>query len=593
MLSSDVAGQAMNSALRHCDTQVAQFRSWGTNVGGSGFERAPGKSNALDDARGASAALGPGKRTLVEGVAPQPTMMHPADADAPVQRKVDAGFGNIVDVARDGRHGVIQRQAVEGMPEKRTLFEQAYGNSVSPSAAVNSASPSAAVPSEPVPRAGAGGGAAVPVVEADTTPNAADKPGVESSGGEGDAGTRAEWLLEDDIDGGGAPATGGDEAGGKRIQRSAVAGSKSGDSSAIDAAVAAIPQSGGEAPDPRVLHKVQAATGADLSAARVHTGKASQRAADAVNAEAFAVDQQVHFAESKYQPRTTSGDHLLAHELVHTAQQARAGGGVLQARMAVSSPGEPAEVEAETIASSVASHSDVAASQPVRERGEGIQRNPAASIASTVTKRALVWLAKRGANVSAHIVKRHIARRLGKSTFTNGGKMVKKWITETLTSPGNIVDQGRRLVFEKSFGRAIGRGGEQIVRVVVDKATGKIVTAFPTQAFKTTVAVAVAAAASTKASEADAAIASRREAVAKALEPGWLETIVDFIVGTSSVARDEDIFAEERIIEAKINEAIRTAEEEMQRSLSQDERDEIREQIWLELQNEPTAGGGE
>jgi len=48
------------------------------------------------------------------------------------------------------------------------------------------------------------------------------------------------------------------------------------------------------------------------------------------------------------------------------------------------------------------------------------------TVVVNVAKRAGRWLAKRGAKVSAHIAKRHIAKRLGKSTFIKGGKSVKK-----------------------------------------------------------------------------------------------------------------------------------------------------------------------
>jgi hypothetical protein len=96
---------------------------------GGGFERVPGKSNALDDARKASAAPVTGKRTLVEGegegVAPEPTAVHPVeqlahgpDAAAPVQRKVDAGFGDIVEAAgvqRTAAHGSFGSPSHDGV----------------------------------------------------------------------------------------------------------------------------------------------------------------------------------------------------------------------------------------------------------------------------------------------------------------------------------------------------------------------------------------------------------------------------------------------------------------------------------------------
>lgn len=223
-----------------------------------------------------------------------------------------------------------------------------------------------------------------------------------------------------------------------------------------------------------------------------------------------------------------------------------------------------------------------------------IQRNPLGQVAAKAAEKALKWLAKRGAGVSNHIFRRHvaknIARYLTKSKFLQD-KFVKKWIQKALKNPDNVVHQGRRIVFEKSLGRKIGKGGEKIIRVVVDKATGKIVTAFPAKAFKV-LGVAAVTTAATGAAEADAAILARRKAIAEAeaARENWLTTIIDFVVAPSRVARDEDILAEENILERAIHEAISKIEEAEQRSLSPEEIIEVREIILLEMETTPSAG---
>jgi hypothetical protein len=222
--------------------------------------------------------------------------------------------------------------------------------------------------------------------------------------------------------------------------------------------------------------------------------------------------------------------------------------------------------------------------------GKQVQLMPAATVVTSVARRTIVWLASKGARVSAHIAKRHIAKRLGKSTFASGGRLVKDWLTRTISNPDNVVDQGRRMIFEKAFGRVVGRSGERIIRVVVDKATGKVITAFPTHAFKAAMVAAVTTAAATAAGDADAAILERRAVIAEALEPGWLEWIADLLIAPSVTARDEDEMVEAQIVEAKIDEAIATAEAGLQRSLEQDERDAIREQVWTELEHLPGTG---
>ncbi|MEE8522543.1 MAG: DUF4157 domain-containing protein, partial [Thermoanaerobaculia bacterium] len=61
--------------------------------------------------------------------------------------------------------------------------------------------------------------------------------------------------------------------------------------------------------------------GQDFSGVRVHTGDDAGALSQRLNARAFAVGNDVFFANGKYQPRRPSGLRLLAHELTHTVQQ--------------------------------------------------------------------------------------------------------------------------------------------------------------------------------------------------------------------------------------------------------------------------------
>lgn len=70
----------------------------------------------------------------------------------------------------------------------------------------------------------------------------------------------------------------------------------------------------------------------------------------------------------------------------------------------------------------------------------------------------------------------------------------------------------------------------------------------------------------------------------------WFTQFIDFFIAPSRIARDEDIIVEQRIIDREIDEAIAAIEEEMQRSLSPEERAEVREIILIEMQTTPTAG---
>lgn len=61
--------------------------------------------------------------------------------------------------------------------------------------------------------------------------------------------------------------------------------------------------------------------GHDFSQVRIHTNAKAAESAQAVNARAYTVGQELIFGTGQYMPATTVGKKLLAHELVHTLQQ--------------------------------------------------------------------------------------------------------------------------------------------------------------------------------------------------------------------------------------------------------------------------------
>jgi hypothetical protein len=104
------------------------------------------------------------------------------------------------------------------------------------------------------------------------------------------------------------------------------------------------------APLPETLQrKFESSLGTDLSSVRVHTGGASETAAHAVGAQAYTVGQDIHFGAGKFDPSSSAGEHLLAHEVAHTVQQ-RGGSGGPQFKLEVSTPHDAAEHEADRAA---------------------------------------------------------------------------------------------------------------------------------------------------------------------------------------------------------------------------------------------------
>jgi hypothetical protein len=61
--------------------------------------------------------------------------------------------------------------------------------------------------------------------------------------------------------------------------------------------------------------------GADLSQVRVHTGSEAVQMNKELNAQAFTHGKDIYFGSGRYNPGSSEGKHLLAHELTHVIQQ--------------------------------------------------------------------------------------------------------------------------------------------------------------------------------------------------------------------------------------------------------------------------------
>lgn len=79
--------------------------------------------------------------------------------------------------------------------------------------------------------------------------------------------------------------------------------------------------SGGQPLATGVREDMEARIGADLSDVRVHTDDAAHRSAEAVSARAYTVGSDVVFQRNLYDPSSSDGQLILAHELTHVVQQ--------------------------------------------------------------------------------------------------------------------------------------------------------------------------------------------------------------------------------------------------------------------------------
>jgi len=107
---------------------------------------------------------------------------------------------------------------------------------------------------------------------------------------------------------------------------------------------------GGSPLPPTLRQRMEASFGEPFHNVRVHTDAPAERFARGQRAEAVTVGHRIAFGAGRYRPGTPSGDHLVAHELAHVAQQRHGGGGAVQARTLSSRPSEPAETAAESAA---------------------------------------------------------------------------------------------------------------------------------------------------------------------------------------------------------------------------------------------------
>ncbi len=90
--------------------------------------------------------------------------------------------------------------------------------------------------------------------------------------------------------------------------------------------------------------------GHDFSQVRVHTDAKAAESARAVNALAYTVGRDVVFGAGRYEPGTSEGRRLMAHELTHVVQQAGTIGSLAARSIQVAGSDDSPEREADTVA---------------------------------------------------------------------------------------------------------------------------------------------------------------------------------------------------------------------------------------------------
>jgi hypothetical protein len=117
----------------------------------------------------------------------------------------------------------------------------------------------------------------------------------------------------------------------------------------VESAIA-MARGSGRGLDRSAAASIGSSLGDSFSDVRVHTDTHANDLARSVSARAFTVGSDIFFAQGEYQPSSSGGTELLAHELTHVVQQR---GAPQTGPLTVSQPGDALEREAEATAASI------------------------------------------------------------------------------------------------------------------------------------------------------------------------------------------------------------------------------------------------
>jgi hypothetical protein len=120
---------------------------------------------------------------------------------------------------------------------------------------------------------------------------------------------------------------------------------------AVSSRIAAASHGGSPLPAP-VNQSMSDRFGRDFSGVRIHSNSTADSLSRQLGAEAFTTGSNIFFAAGRYNPYTTPGQRLLAHELTHVVQQGDSAGSV-QTKLELGAPDTAAEREADRVAEQV------------------------------------------------------------------------------------------------------------------------------------------------------------------------------------------------------------------------------------------------
>jgi hypothetical protein len=112
---------------------------------------------------------------------------------------------------------------------------------------------------------------------------------------------------------------------------------------------------GGESISPAARGTTERALKQDFSDVRIHRDADADGLSRSLGAKAFTTGNDIFFKSSAYDPASTAGQKLLAHELTHVFQQRSAG----SVEDKISDPTDASEVEAHRVADAIVDGSEL------------------------------------------------------------------------------------------------------------------------------------------------------------------------------------------------------------------------------------------
>lgn len=114
--------------------------------------------------------------------------------------------------------------------------------------------------------------------------------------------------------------------------------------------------------DSAIAQKAGQTMDQDFSGVTIHTDAQADHLSRQLGAEAFTTGSDVFFREGAYDPASSDGQRLIAHELTHVVQQGASAPNV-QGKLSVNDPDDQFEAQADSVA-------DLVMNQPIEEEEE-------------------------------------------------------------------------------------------------------------------------------------------------------------------------------------------------------------------------------